>query len=176
MTGARRLALDLVATDLADPDAIARLIANHVVVPARMLLGLPRDPTAEDLDKPIPGFLRHGLSSDLAVDAARPGHLQPFLRGYVLLSALLPGAIEAPADARAFLAVPGASLIAHALSVALVRDEDLTVLAHGLLGERVARPQNAFVLRNYQPRSNGGALGRARACSRSRRGRPRRTG
>ena len=158
MTGARRLALDLVATDLADPDAIARLIANHVVVPARMLLGLPRDPSAEDMNKPI--GLSFGMDFRPLWPSTPPDRdtFEPFLRGYVLLSALLPGAIEAPADARAFLAVPGASLIAHALSVALVRDEDLAVLARGLLGERVARPQNAFVLRDYQPRSNGTAL------------------
>lgn len=156
--GSRRLSVDLTGSDIRDPETLTRIVASHVVTPARAMFGLPAASPDEQAGI-IPAFTM-GMDGRLMWPREAPARstFEPFLRGYALLTALIPGAIEAPVDARAFLAVPGASLIRHAFSVAVLGYTHLDQLIRGVLGEPVGRPDNPFILRHYLPTANDAAL------------------
>lgn len=154
----RRLSLDLIGADLVAPGDVARLLARHAVTPARRLIGLPDAAPTEDLGVPVPVSFGLDGRPQWPVEAPAREMFEPFLRGYTLMTELVPGAIEAPRDARTVLAAPGPSFIHRALALACLRWEDIVVLARAILGERVARPVNAFVLARYEPRPNFAAL------------------
>lgn len=149
----RRLAAEVLEADLGSPAALAAILARHAVTPARAFLGLPACTPSEDLNVPI--GLSFGLDGrPLWPDKPRRLAIEPFLRGYVLLSSLVPGAVESRDDARAFLAAPGAALVKHALAVALLPWPHVELLARAILGERVAIPEPSPVISTYVPGSN----------------------
>ncbi len=171
----RRLSVDLLGADLSAPEDLARLLARHAVTPARRLFRLPDASPTEVLDVPLP--VSFGIDRRPMWPAEAPGRetFEPFLRAYVLMTELVPGAIEAPRDARTVLAAPGPSFIHRALVLACLRYDDVLTLARGILGEPVERPQNAFVLSGYEPHPSPGALaelGRLRELVRAALGEP----
>lgn len=80
----RSLSLDILAADLNDPAALARIVLNHTLVPCRRMWGLP-DPRPGDDD----GIRHRRGQPDIA-----PEHVDRVLRGLILYEILCPWGIH----------------------------------------------------------------------------------
>jgi hypothetical protein len=95
----RRLSLDLITSDLAEPAELTALLAAHVLEPARLLYGMPRPRPDEDdrttfgnlvdLDGGHTALMR--IEEPLDETVAR---FAPFVRGFMLLCRLFPQIVE----------------------------------------------------------------------------------
>ena len=153
------LALDLSAIDLADRDALVRLVADHAIAPARRVWGLP---------PPVPDELAHDVSrqpveTDRGIDWIGPQPelevsttlFDPLIRGFVLFTKLFPGALLGNKSAETVMAVPNWVYFEHSRELAEFKWTDLDRLVAGLLGlpfEDLGRR------RRYRPQRNDAGL------------------
>jgi hypothetical protein len=148
----RRLSLDLFVADLRDRDALVALVASHAVAPARALCGMERPRPDE------PEFLGGRLSFG-ALDF-RPAWPEPspasaevaaFLRGFLLMAKLFPGAVDSHFVHENVLRLPGSGVYERAFPLACLRWPDLEVLVDGILGGGPGHPGTPAVLARYRP-------------------------
>lgn len=169
------LALDLVGLDLADLDALVRLLADHVVAPARRAWGLPMPERGERLGDVVGSTV--SLGRTVAWFGPTPGLtvstvlFDALIRGFVVFTRLLPGALVTPDRWGARLAVPNWVYFEESRQLAAFLYDDLERLVGGLLGQPSVPGENpALECRYVVERNDPGmaelseAQGLARRC------------
>lgn len=156
MEPSQSLALDLVAIDVRDPDALTRLIADHAVAPARRVWALPAPVEGEQLSDVSrqPVETAHGIDwigpqPKLDVSTAL---FDPLLRGFVLFTRLFPGAIMTGESADNAMAVPNWVYFEHSREIAEFTWADIAGLVAGLFDASGARR------RGHIPQANEAGL------------------
>jgi hypothetical protein len=122
------LAVDLLGIDPDEPEALAALVVNHALAPARRMWSLPEPtPGDEDVVAGKPGY------PDLAPEAVTPA-----LRGLLLLAFLCPWA--AGEFARDIAERPAAGLVDRSRRLAQRGSDEIASFARAVPGERRAEP------------------------------------
>lgn len=148
------LALDLLAIDPGDPEALAALVVDHALAPARRMWSLP-DPTPGDRDVVAgkPGY------PDLAPEAVTPA-----LRGLLLLAFMCPWAVGE--FARDIAERPAAGLLDRSRRLAQRGSDEVAAFARAVPGEPRAEPSPNWADPEPWPNPDAmAALRRARALA-----------
>lgn len=159
----RRLSLDLITSDLAEPAELTALLAAHVLEPARLLYGMPRPRPDED-DRTTFGNLvdLDGQGHTVLMRIEEPldetvARFAPFVRGFMLLCRLFPQIVDPDAIERGLI-VPASSFFERSRSLAHLIWADLECLVGGLLRhDGPPRPRNRALTGGYEPAANDAA-------------------
>lgn len=153
------LALDLVGLDLADRDALVRLLADHVVAPARRAWGLPLPERGEhpadvlgstvSLGRTVAWF---GPTPGLTVSTAL---FDDLIRGFIVFTRLLPAALVGPDREEARLEAPNWVYFEESRQLAAFLYDDLERLVDGLLGQPPVAGERPELERRYDVSPNG---------------------
>ena len=166
-----RASIDLITTDLDDPEALTSLLATHILRPARSLylMPSPRDDETDELSQGRRDDFGDGrylmIRMEESIDEST-AKFDPFLRGFVLLTNLFPHVFSGGPLART-LELPAETYFARSHPIAYLLWADLACLVGGLLHrDGPARPKNRGIRGDYEPLPNDLALEELRAIQR----------
>lgn len=139
MDSQRSLSLDLYRSGPLDRAAIARLVADHAVGPARRVWTLPApEPDETDPDVvvlPTREGYGPGWAGPIPKLVASTALFDRCIAGFVLFSRLFPGALLSAATIEDFLAAPEWIYFEHSRQLAVFRYEDVERLVGAAFGD-----------------------------------------
>lgn len=168
MNAHRSLALDLFLSPALDRAAVARLVADHAVAPARRAWSLPAPRPGETppdvVMQPVRGGYGPGWTGPVPELVVSTALFDPVVAGYVLFRSLFPGAFVSPGPIEDDLAVPNWIYFEHSRQLAVFRYEDVERLVAGAFGEDVEPVRNPSLEGPYRVEPNPAALGELAAA------------